>query len=54
MDFYVSPVTLLFESSLISIASLTHKEQMLDQTLANKIENKVKVNKANKIKLKKD
>lgn len=41
MDFYVSPVTLLFESSLISIVSLT-PEQQLVQTHTNNIENKVK------------
>jgi hypothetical protein len=51
MDFYVSPVTLLFESSLISIASLTPKEQMLAQTLTN--EKKKKKEKKNE-KLKKD
>ena len=28
MDFYVSPVTLLFESSLVSIASLTPSQQL--------------------------
>ena len=54
MDFYVSPVTLLFESSLISIASLTPKQQILIQTRAN--ENKEnRENKENKKeKLKKD
>jgi len=47
MDFYVSPVTLLFESSLISIASLTPKQQILIQTRAN--ENKEnRENKENK------
>jgi hypothetical protein len=47
MDFYVSPVTLLFESSLISIASLTPKQQILIQTRAN--ENKEnKENRENK------
>ena len=28
MDLYVSPVTLLFESSLVSIASLTPSQQL--------------------------
>lgn len=41
MDFYVSPVTLLFESSLISIISLTPEQQLI-QTHTNNIENKVK------------
>jgi len=57
MDFYVSPVTLLFESSLISIASLTPKQQILIQTRANENkENKEnRENKENKKeKLKKD
>ena len=50
MDFYVSPVTLLFESSLISIVSLT-PEQQLVQTHTNNIENKVKnVKKENNVK----
>lgn len=50
MDFYVSPVTLLFESSLISIVSLT-PEQQLVQTHTNNIENKVKnENKENNVK----
>ena len=57
MDFYVSPVTLLFESSLISIVSLT-PEQQLVQTHTNNIENKVKnvnnVKNEKKHKLKKD
>ena len=42
MDFYVSPVTLLFESSLISIVSLTPEQQLLVNTLTNNMENNVK------------
>jgi hypothetical protein len=54
MDFYVSPVTLLFESSLISIVSLS-REQQLIQMHTNNIENKVKIVKnEKKHKLKKD
>ena len=40
MDFYVSPVTLLFESSLISIVSLTPEQQLLINTRTNNMENK--------------
>jgi hypothetical protein len=48
MDFYVSPVTLLFESSLISIVSLT-PEQLLVNTRTNNMEKKEnKDNKDNK------
>jgi hypothetical protein len=58
MDFYVSPVTLLFESSLISIVSLTPERQLLIQTHTNSIvkkENNVKNEKnEKKHKLKKD
>jgi hypothetical protein len=58
MDFYVSPVTLLFESSLISIISLTPERQLLIQTHTNSIvkkENNVKNEKnEKKHKLKKD
>lgn len=42
MDFYVSPVTLLFESSLISIVSLTPERQLLIQTHTNSIVKNVK------------
>jgi hypothetical protein len=48
MDFYVSPVTLLFESSLISIVSLTPEQQLLINTRTNNMENKEK--KVNKVK----
>jgi hypothetical protein len=41
MDFYVSPVTLLFESSLISIISLTPEQQLI-QTRTNSIVKNVK------------
>lgn len=64
MDFYVSPVTLLFESSLISIVSLTPKQQLFIQTHTNSIvkneknENNIKKEKKEKNekkhKLKKD
>lgn len=58
MDFYVSPVTLLFESSLISIVSLTPERQLLIQTHTNSIvknEKNVKnVKNEKKHKLKKD
>lgn len=58
MDFYVSPVTLLFESSLISIVSLTPERQLLIQTHTNSIVKNVKkennVKKEKKHKLKKD
>jgi hypothetical protein len=53
MDFYVSPVTLLFESSLISIISLTPERQLLIQTHTNSIvkkENNVKNEKKHKLK----
>ena len=58
MDFYVSPVTLLFESSLISIVSLAPERQLLVQTHTNNIENNEKkennVKNEKKHKLKKD
>ena len=55
MDFYVSPVTLLFESSLISIVSLTPEQQLLVNTRTNNIEKKDnKEKKEKKDKLKKD
>jgi hypothetical protein len=58
MDFYVSPVTLLFESSLISIISLTPERQLLIQTHTNSIVKNVKkeknVKNEKKHKLKKD
>lgn len=58
MDFYVSPVTLLFESSLISIVSLTPEQQLLVNTRTNNMENKdnkeKKEKKEKKHKLKKD
>jgi len=61
MDFYVSPVTLLFESSLISIVSLTPEQQLLVNTRTNNIEKKdnkenkeKKEKKEKKHKLKKD
>lgn len=58
MDFYVSPVTLLFESSLISIVSLTPEQQLLVNTRTNNIEKKdnkeKKEKKDKKHKLKKD
>jgi hypothetical protein len=61
MDFYVSPVTLLFESSLISIVSLTPEQQLLINTRTNNIEKKEnkenkekKEKKEKKHKLKKD
>ena len=49
MDFYVSPVTLLFESSLVSITSLTPSQQL-------EIRAKINKNKSGKksAKLKKD
>ena len=57
MDFYVSPVTLLFESSLISIISLTPEQQLI-QTRTNSIvkneKNKKNVKNEKKHKLKKD
>jgi hypothetical protein len=58
MDFYVSPVTLLFESSLISIVSLTPEQQLFIQTRTNNMEKKEKKEKTEKKekkhKLKKD
>jgi hypothetical protein len=58
MDFYVSPVTLLFESSLISIVSLTPEQQLLINTRTNNMEKKEKKDnkekKEKKHKLKKD
>jgi hypothetical protein len=55
MDFYVSPVTLLFESSLISIVSLTPEQQLLINTRTNNMENKDNKEKnIKKHKLKKD
>ena len=60
MDFYVSPVTLLFESSLISIVSLTPEQQLVQTHTNNIVKNEKKENnvkkekKEKKHKLKKD
>jgi hypothetical protein len=58
MDFYVSPVTLLFESSLISIAPLTPSQQLeirtkMSENMSEKFNEKTKLEKRT-LKLKKD
>ena len=54
MDFYVSPVTLLFESSLISIISLTPEQQLIQTRTNSIVKNEKKEKKEKKHKLKKD
>ena len=58
MDFYVSPVTLLFESSLVSIASLTPSQQLkihakINDKFNDKFNDNTKLEKRT-LKLKKD
>lgn len=51
MDFYVSPVTLLFESSLVSIASISSFSSFAP---SQKLEIRTKMSEKRILKLKKD